>query len=147
MPDTLRTVVYVLLGTAAYVVWWFIVLRIIWRFGWRALEQSYPLPYPVTGPRFGNCTLLVPPAGRYNRCIVATIAREGIQILPVGLFRPGHRPALIPWEAVQSVQRGASPAAGLTLRFPAGKHEAYLILPSQAMEEVARWTDPGDYRA
>jgi hypothetical protein len=74
--------------------------------GWAALAKACPVRSRPRGAAFGGLSLQIHPATSYGGCISAVFSAEGLYLVPLLLFRFGHRPLLIPWEQVATpVQR------------------------------------------
>lgn len=68
--------------------------------GWRRLAQNYHHPYPFTGPldRFQTINTRW---GRYSHAVNIGVTESGLYLVPVLVFRPFHKPLLIPWQDIE----------------------------------------------
>jgi len=74
--------------------------------GWAALAKVCPAKRRPRGPEFRGLSLQIRPATSYGGCITAIFSPDGLYLVPLVIFRFGHRPLLIPWEQVgASVER------------------------------------------
>jgi hypothetical protein len=72
--------------------------------GWRSLANEFPASSSPVGTCYGLQSLRWGFFSHYNNCIDVTLGESGIHLLPMILFRAGHAPILIPWEAVESYE-------------------------------------------
>jgi len=85
--------------------WSFIVFLIAHLGGWTGLARAYPATEPPQGrswtwtsARFGLVT-------SYRNSLNVTVSDTGLYLRPVFIFRVGHKPMLIPWNAIMAAQR------------------------------------------
>ncbi len=71
--------------------------------GWRDVAANYEDSNPIRHPRFkmirGRVGFI-----NYNNCLTAEAAPEGLHLSVWKLFRAGHPPLLIPWDAMHNAQ-------------------------------------------
>ena len=126
---------------AASPFWWCLTLLFISHAcGWRALAQRHPAgaapPAGVTY-RFRNGRLQ-PFGGQYRNCLNVTLAREGLYVVPMFLFRPFHRPLLLPWSSVDgTAERRFIGLRSLEVRIRSGERTLTLYLPDGAAAFLA----------
>ena len=71
--------------------------------GWRRLAQRYPARGLPTGKRFGWQGARLGWVN-YNNCMTIYSSAEGLHLSVWFLFRLGHPPVFIPWEAIRNEQ-------------------------------------------
>ncbi len=74
--------------------------------GWRMLAKRFANDRTLTGDAFNMRSGLFRFATSYSNIINVVVSFEGISLRVFPLFRPGHAPLIIPWDAVQQVEHG-----------------------------------------
>jgi hypothetical protein len=82
---------------------WAIIGKLIALFGWRRLANHYQVDHLPAGPRQWLSLVYVGPI-KYQNVIYAQASAEGLGLSVLFLFRIGHPPLLIPWQAIGPVQ-------------------------------------------
>ena len=101
--------------------WALVVTLVAFVGGWQRIAAVYPAKSAPRGQRFSWQTLLVGYFASYRSVVNIQIDLEGLYLSTMLLFRPGHRPIFIPWDAIAEVSAGRSallPVVTLTLRNP-----------------------------
>lgn len=83
---------------------WCFIAKLLSVFAWGRLAREYPAPEPADLPlpfRLGRTKLGVV---SYNGVIKAGPSPLGLALRVVGLFRVGHPPLLVPWQAFAAVR-------------------------------------------
>ncbi len=88
--------------------WSAIVVLISRLSGWADLARQYPADGPVAGEVFRWCSARIRFLSSYSNCLTVTVSPDGIHIQPVILFRMGHAPLLLPWDAITALDRNSS---------------------------------------
>lgn len=71
--------------------------------GWRRLAEHFAAHDPPSGKRFSMQSGQFGLAS-YGNCLTIYASPEGLYISILWLFRLGHRPLFIPWEAIQNAK-------------------------------------------
>jgi hypothetical protein len=74
--------------------------------GWGALAGRYPAQTVPRGTTFRLASLGTCRLGGYNNALTAVVSDQGLYFSVFSIFRLGHPPMLIPWEAVAEVTEG-----------------------------------------
>ena len=72
--------------------------------GWQKLGKMYSTTYSP-----GNtisCSALFRYVCRYSGVLQYATTAEGLYLKPIKLFSIGHKPLLIPWEAIENYESG-----------------------------------------
>ncbi|WP_428650228.1 hypothetical protein [Roseibium sp.] len=90
----------------AFGLFWSVVIFLVSRLGgWARLARQYPAAGPATGDtrhwRSATFGLLC----NYRTCLNLTLSQTGLHMVPVLVFRIGHDPILIPWNAIADARR------------------------------------------
>jgi hypothetical protein len=101
VPGNSSSVWLLPLIVAAIPLFWLAIMFLIARLGgWAALAKACPAPGRPPGTGFCGLSLHIAPATSYGGCISAVFSPDGLYLIPLVIFRFGHRPVLIPWEHV-----------------------------------------------
>ncbi|MGE3247441.1 MAG: hypothetical protein AB7F96_09355 [Beijerinckiaceae bacterium] len=77
--------------------------------GWKSLAERFPAAGPPQGEPCTWASARLRYIAGYNRSLIVHVSARGIHMQPMLLFRTGHEPVFIPWEAVEEVrERGLS---------------------------------------
>jgi hypothetical protein len=96
------------LGTGSFIPAWCVAFTALWclvaktlaLLGWQRLARDYRVVAPPVGPQLRLDQLKVGPVS-YGGIVTATLADEGLALRTSLLFRVGHPPLLIPWQALE----------------------------------------------
>jgi len=128
--------VWISLGAIAYSVGiWFLVLWVLSvASGWRRLAKRFDAPSlaPADAHRLGSVFI---GAVRYNGVLRLAIDHRGMFLSPYPIFRPFHRPLLVPWSEIQIEEATGRTFAGWQLVFPAVPGTR-LILPQSVLNDL-----------
>jgi hypothetical protein len=118
--------------------WLFITWIISHIGGWNRLSQSFRADTRPPGPTYHWRSLHGSFPARYNNCINATLAPEGLHLAPMFMFRFAHPPLLIPWHYIEGpdVVGLVIKRTRLAIRTPGISLNLYL--PASAAAEVRR---------
>lgn len=100
---TLAALAIFIAAIGAFIVLWCLMSKLISHFGWTRIARNHRATAKPSGAAF-RCRSGRIRWARYNNCLNVTLAKEGIHLSVVFLFRIGHPPVLIPWDAVTDVQ-------------------------------------------
>lgn len=108
----------------AWIAFWIAVVRLIARFGgWRRLAEAYPVDrLAFEGTRFTLQSAVLRRFVSYSCAITFTAGRDGLLLTVMWMFRPGHRPILLPWSDLSATS--GTRRAGKGLRGPVVRLEA-----------------------
>ena len=128
--------VWISLGATAYSLGiWFLVLWILFvASGWRKLAKRFDAPplAPDDARRLGSAFI---GAVRYNGVLRLAIDHRGMFLSPYRIFRPFHRPLLVPWSEIRIEEATGRTAAGRQLAFPAVP-DTRVVLPQSVLEAL-----------
>ena len=88
---------------AVFPAFWWGVLWLVSRAGWRRLAESYRTDVPATGRTFRMTSGAIGRAS-YSHTLTVSIEPDGLRIAVLFPFRPHHPPLLIPWDEIQDVR-------------------------------------------
>jgi hypothetical protein len=75
--------------------------------GWGSLAERFSAREPPLGETLRMQSLSFGLLGNYREAINVTVGPPGVHLVPIVLFRLGHRPLLIPWrEVAECTQSG-----------------------------------------
>ena len=118
---------------AVFPLWWSLVLWMISRIGgWASLAGKYAAGRRPEGVNYSWRSMRISPLMGYNNCLEVTLSREGIFMVPFVLFRAGHRPLLIPWSCIGSLEEGRARSCYFPIE--AAGRKARLWVPCSARE-------------
>jgi hypothetical protein len=121
-----------------------------WISGWRRLAFQYAATSPFGGDvaRFLSARIQFT---NYSGVLKLAASETGMYLALIGVYRPFHRPLLIPWSEIEAEMRGRSiwPRSGLRLTFPSVPRTAIafygraidIVLPH--VEQKARAANSG----
>ncbi|OLP15678.1 hypothetical protein BST81_24920 [Leptolyngbya sp. 'hensonii'] len=118
-------------------------LWIISRFGWSALADRYGTDQKPIGQEYYWCSGSFGPLTNYNGGLEVVLAREGIYVALIKLFRFAHTPVLLPWSTVTGIDVWSFLSfqyTRLTIHSNGTPFELFLPLDSKATAE-ALWTE------
>ncbi len=126
---------------AVFPFWWCFVVFVLARVGgWHSMAQRYAAGSRPSGGvtyRFRNGGFSAFGSG-YRNCLNVTITRDGLYVVPMGPFRVGHTPVLLPWSCVGGIEeKGFLGFRALEVRCGVGKRTFRLYLPTQAAASLA----------
>ncbi|MEM7427713.1 MAG: hypothetical protein AAF441_16595 [Pseudomonadota bacterium] len=107
--------------------------------GWSVLAEQYPASEPLTGETFSWRSVRLGFFGSYSNCMRVTISGRGLYLQPLFVYRFGHRPVFIPWEAVAAMHInlfGIFSAADLSISGKDGAAPIKLKLYGRALVEA-----------
>ncbi|MEM1116106.1 MAG: hypothetical protein AAF845_06415 [Bacteroidota bacterium] len=87
----------------AFPLFWSAVCWLIAQMGWSRLAASYRTEAPPTGRRLVVGIAYVG-VSRYSGVLSAHVEPEGLRLSVLFLFRPGHPPVLLPWDAIVDIR-------------------------------------------
>lgn len=103
----MKTLILLLVIPLLFVGFWSAVCCLIAAVGgWMKLACSFAATEddPSWGVRLSGLSGHTNPLARYSGILNPTISREGIRLAVMVLFRAGHRPLFIPWQAVRNIR-------------------------------------------
>ncbi len=128
--------VWISLGAIAYSLGiWFLVLWILSvASGWRRLAKRFDAPplAPAGARRLGSAFI---GAVRYNGVLRLAIDHRGMFLSPSSIFRPFHRPLLVPWSEIRIEEATGRTVPGWQLAFPAVP-DTRMVLPQTTLETL-----------
>ena len=84
----------------AFPLLWLGIVGLIGKMGWGPLARAYPAEeWPASGYRVSMQSARIG-MSNYSNALNAVATPEGLYLRPMVLFRFGHPPVFIPWEAV-----------------------------------------------
>lgn len=130
---------YIIGPILALVLFWFTLMSIFYRFGgWYKVSEKYRHLSPVDGEAVNWTSIVINKGARYQRSMHMVVSNKGLYVAPVKLFQiVWHKPILIPWRDVTSVEEGRHLAATyytLTLKDGTELGVGYKI--KEAMDKV-----------
>lgn len=133
----------VVLFPIVFSAFWMGVCFLISRFGWNGFAQDFATTKkPTEGARYfgrsGRFGLLG--LGQYRSCLDITLIPEGIHLNVNILFRCGHRPLLIPWSKVESVNEQTFAFVNyLSVVVSNGRQRLNLWMPLESREVIEKY--------
>jgi hypothetical protein len=104
--------------------------------GWVGLAERFATRERPAGDAFAMQSVSLSMFGSYNGAVDVTVGPAGVHLVPMFLFRFGHKPLLIPWTAVAECAQSGSwlwkktmlvlRDDGRRIRFAGGAGEAIL---------------------
>lgn len=89
----------------AFLLFWSLVVTLVSRLsGWQRLATDYEAVDEPSGTTFGWQSLRFGSFSNYSRVINITPSSEGLHLQPILMYRMGHKPLLIPWDAIEFKQ-------------------------------------------
>lgn len=83
---------------------WIAVVWLISRLGsWSRLARSFAASGPASGETFGWVSAQLGWFANYSSCLTVTVSGKGLHIEPWSVFKFGHRPLFVPWQAVEQM--------------------------------------------
>ena len=73
--------------------------------GWARLAERFGADGPGEGQAFNWSTAYFRLTCSYRHCLTVTLSELGIHLVPIFVFRIGHKPLFIPWSAIAELQR------------------------------------------
>lgn len=93
------------LAMIGFVLFW---LSIVWMIGrlsaWHQLAQRYATNREPSGDQFGWKSVRFGLFTNYSNSVNIAVSFEGIYLRPVVFFRAGHKPLMLPWEAISKME-------------------------------------------
>ena len=90
-----------------FVVLWCGILKLVGKIGpWYQLAQQFHAIGEPMGTTYRFQSLRFGMKAKYNGVITAIVSPRGLYLRPWFMFRIGHPPILIPWQAVTSLKEG-----------------------------------------
>ncbi len=126
-------------------VWCFVSFVLSFVGGWHELARRHPAgPKPKDGVDYPMCSGRTGEFGAsYKGCLNVTIAREGLYMVPLFLFRAFHPPLLLPWSCVAGMEeRQFLLTRALEVRCEVEARKITLFLPPQAAGTIAAMRHP-----
>jgi hypothetical protein len=89
--------------------WFFLFFPVVWLGvtalfaiigGWVGLAERFAAREVPVGDAFPMQSVSLTWFGSYNNAVNVTVGPAGVHLVPMFLFRLGHKPLLIPWTAV-----------------------------------------------
>lgn len=137
MKDWLPVLIAVLFPIYFIGMWCFVLWVISRIGGWARLASLYPAGARPEGLHLGWRSMQIRPFANYSSCLNVTLAHEGIYMIPVAIFRLGHRPLLIPWTCVGPLEEKTILFRYYLLPMEAGGKHIRLSVPVSAKEWIA----------
>ncbi|MBC8134928.1 MAG: hypothetical protein H8F28_03460 [Fibrella sp.] len=88
-----------LIGFAGF--WCLIVLSISYASGWQSLSKRFRAMEKPQG-RFFWLESITMNSARYQGAVILGVTERGLYLAPLAIFRVGHQPLLIPWNAFRA---------------------------------------------
>ena len=111
--------------------------------GWADLAEEFPATGRIEGEEFKFCSARLRYVVNYSHCLTITVTPSGLHIIPMIFFRLGHPALLIPWQAIQSMERGMMPffrATRLTIRRSGAKKPTVVTVYGRGLADALdRW--------
>jgi len=113
---------YVALVAIAFVaffviVWCFVLWLAAWMSGWRRLAERFATAFEFTGEVSSFVSARIGIAN-YSGALIAGANDQGLYLVPIRIFRPFHRPLLIPWTEIEADARESAIMPRADLRLP-----------------------------
>jgi hypothetical protein len=135
----------VVLGFLAF--WPLLCLLIARLGGWAGVAKRFAARRRPEGAHFNGLSLQIAPTTNYGGCVSATFSRDGLWLAPIWLFRPGHRPLLLPWDLVGApVERRVLWVRQIYLPIQTGRRLLRLGLSKKANRWLRGEDDRGSWR-
>jgi hypothetical protein len=120
---------------------WILISFTVSRMGWRSFSSRYPAPFRPPGlayaspfSRFGSIF------ASYRDVVRVIVTDTGIYFYPMFLFRPFHRPFLLPWTSVRRIEKKAGFfRQGYRLDIEDAAGEIHVLLPTKAEADLFRF--------
>jgi len=96
-------VLVIVLFTITFPLMWAGVCLLVSRFGWSKLAAHFRTDITPEGQHFSMVSGRLAHAN-YSNVLTVCITPQGLYLSVMLLFRVGHPPLLIPWDAIQDVQ-------------------------------------------
>lgn len=81
--------------------WTFVMLINSFMTGWQNLARHYHHPYPFAG-KIHRMQSIFTRWGRYSAVMNIGVSESGLYLVPMMIFRPFHKPLLIPWDEIEA---------------------------------------------
>jgi len=139
---------YIVLLAAAFVaffvtLWVFILWLAAWASGWRRLAEHFAATFEFGGEVFSFVSARIGVAN-YSGALIAGASDQGLYLVPIRIFRPFHRPLLIPWTEIEIDARESAIMPRAVLRFPGVLRKRVFLYGRSAelcMPYVGRYSD------
>ena len=106
--------------------------------GWAKIAESYATTSRPEGVHCRGRSLQISPFANYSSCLNATVSPQGIYMIPFAIFRLGHRPLLIPWSCVGSLEEESFFVRFYFLSIEAAGKKMRLSLTREAADWIRR---------
>lgn len=121
---------------------WAGVCFLISRFGWSKLAAHFRTEMAPEGQQFSMVTGRVAHAN-YNSVLTVGITPQGLYLSVMFLFRVGHPPLLIPWQAIKDVLPKSGLWRNMHLLVIGEPRITTILLPEEILREaeqdIAAW--------
>ncbi len=137
MFDGLAVILYMAVFLFLFFWFWKGISWLISRIGgWMKMAEYFATDQQAKGQAFRFVSAQFGRFTSYSRCLNISVSTNGIYLTPIFLFRTGHQPLFIPWQAVmalksQGLWRFAS--VRLLIRLPEGQREVAISLFGQEL--------------
>ncbi len=133
---------YPWLPLAIFFLWWCFVVWLVGKIsGWQELAEKYPggsqLDDPMVRWKWWQSVSMRAHCN-YNNCLILGISPKGLALRMPFVFRVGHPPILLPWQAIESAEAGQTWWIK-TLRLQVGSPRISLLFAASALEGAEAW--------
>ena len=98
--------IYITVGVGAVILFWMLSVYLVSRIsGWWQLAKRYRAIGPADGESFNWASARFSWFSNYKHCLNITVSSNGIHLQPVYMFRRGHEPLFLPWDAIKDLQQ------------------------------------------
>lgn len=106
MSEALIAILSAIGFVVLFPVFWMAIVFLISRIGgWAGLAERFTTDQKPSGDQFSLASLRLGYFGNYSNCVNVAISAQGIRLHPIFLFRAGHKPLLIPWNAILELKQ------------------------------------------
>ena len=138
--DTAPLVVFAFMPLMFIAIWCFTLAIISLFSGWGKLAEQYQSSRQFTGTVYSFQSVRMKRA-QYTNALKLGADRTGLYLAPCGIFRPFHKPLLVPWNEIQVHPHETSLRGGNRLTF-ASVPGITLDLNHRILEDIARHMTP-----
>jgi hypothetical protein len=101
--------------------------------GWRRLVERFGMAFEFSGEVISYASARIGIAN-YNGALVVGTSGEGLYLVPIRIFRPFHRPLLIPWTETVARSHGSEAFPRVQLTFPSVPGKRILLYGRSAKQ-------------
>jgi hypothetical protein len=132
---TNESAVLIAIGCVAFfvLIWCLALWAISWASGWRRLVERFGATFEFNGEVTTYASAQIGLAN-YNGGLIVGASSDGIYLVPVRIFRPFHRPLLIPWAEIVARSYGSAAFPRVQLTFPSVPGKRILLYRRSAKQ-------------